>query len=29
VEVESRAATNNPKSTYLKEQIERFRAGRK
>ncbi len=29
VEVESRAATLDPKSTYLKEQIERFRAGRK
>jgi len=29
VEVESRAATIDPKSTYLKDQIERFRAGRK
>lgn len=29
IEVESRAATLDPKSTYLKEQIERFRAGRK
>ncbi len=29
VEVESRAATLDPKSAYLKEQIERFRAGRK
>jgi len=29
IEVESRAATLDPKSAYLKEQIERFRAGRK
>jgi len=29
IEVESRAATIDPKSAYLKEQIERFRAGRK
>jgi uncharacterized Ntn-hydrolase superfamily protein len=29
IEVESRAASLDPKSTYLKEQIERFRAGRK
>ncbi len=29
IEVESRAASIDPKSVYLKEQIERFRAGRK
>lgn len=29
IEVESRAASIDPKSAYLKEQIERFRAGRK
>ena len=29
IEVESRAATLDPKSTYLKDQIERFRTGQK